>query len=171
MFAMLFAAAALAQGAPAAVAAPALKTEISAPGPERTVLARRLFVAMGAQDSLHSAADAMTKALFDQLADRDDFEKAWRAPAEDAAREAVAAIEPKIMDRWVALWARDLSEADLKAAIAFYESPVAAKINGASAGHQAELKDIIADLEPVIDRDAAARFCQKTTACIWADGI
>lgn len=171
MFAVLAAVAALSQGAPVQPVSPSARIAVTTPNPERTALAARLFKAMGAQDSLAASADAIAGVLFDQLSDRRDFDPAWRAPAETAAREAVAAVEPQIMERWIALWARDLDEAELKAAIAFYESPVAHKINASSVAREAELKSILTDLAPVIDREAASRFCQKTTACLRPDAI
>ena len=144
--------------------APATETTAPAakpPSDRALSLARRYFVAMHFEQTMLQVYENMD--LMQMLAGGEDGDDGLdRKAMNEAAREAISALSPKMVEAMIPVVATHFTEAELEAMVTFYESDIGKSVIDKSATMNGPLLASIMDLMPDYMNDIIDRYCSKT---------
>jgi hypothetical protein len=150
-------------------ATPALAQPAAAPPPpsaHQLELSHRLIAAMHMTDTMNGIIQPLVAQMVDmQTKQLPGFKPEWRQPLIEATQESMNDLFPKLMSRMEVVYAQVLSEDELNASIAFYESSAGQSIlRKLPQALPLVLKDFQSDV--VASRaDIMTRFCKKIGGC------
>ena len=160
----------MATGAAAQPAEPSTKSEQAqtdvTPSPRAVELARRLFVAMHLDHSIHDRLQIMLpEILAAQQKQMPGFKPEWRQPLVDAAVGALDDIMPAYLKNAEAAYARTFTEDELAQAVAYYESPAGQAMLAKGPQLTTILAKDMASRMEGLSADIHLRFCRTTNTC------
>ena len=142
----------------------------AAPSARATDLAKRYIAALHMENMMGEMMKNMAPAILDDVARQrggavpSEMRAAFTSAAEDSAR----AMTPKMMDRIIPVVAESFTEAELAAAVAYYESPLGQAFLAKSPAFMAKATPAMMELMPAYQADMMGRFC-KSVGCNPAD--
>ncbi|HEY8574503.1 DUF2059 domain-containing protein [Phenylobacterium sp.] len=147
-------AAVLAFGAGAADAAPTAK---------QVELARRYMAALHMEEMMGSMMQNLAPAMLDNIAKRSGGQvpPELRKAFTEASAESMQAMTPRMVEVMVPAIADTFTEAELQAAVAYYESPLAKSLLAKTGAYMAKVQPAITRLMPEMQADLEGRLCRK----------
>lgn len=126
-------------------------------------LARRYTAAVRLDKMMDSMMAGMVPGMMDQMAQRRGvvLDERLRAAFVEASRESVRAMTPKMIDVMVPVIAESFTEAELAAAVAYYESPPGQSLMDKMPAYMAKASPAMTKLMPEMQDDLMQRFCTK----------
>lgn len=136
------------------------------PPPEAVALARRLLTAMGMEDDYgHVVVNGLEAQVYDATDEATTLTADQRRAVHDAATDAWAGLREETFNAISVSVARQLDPADLKAILAFYESPVGQRMVQRQPLINTAILGELSVIAPKIQDQFDAIYCRKVGNC------
>ena len=126
-------------------------------------LARRYVVAVRLETQMAAMMDNLMPALLDQSARRRGvtISGEYKAMFAKIASESAVAITPRMTEVMIPVVAETFSEAELQAAVDYYESPLGQAIIAKTPTFTAKVSPALTAIMPEMAADLEARLCRE----------
>jgi hypothetical protein len=133
------------------------------PSPRTMELARRYAAAVQMEEMMGSMMRNMMPGMMDQMAKQRGLtvNPELRIAVTEAAEESVRSMTPKMIDAMLPAIADTFSEAELQAAISYYESPPGKSLLAKAPTFMAKASPAMVALMPAMQADLEERLCKK----------
>lgn len=129
-------------------------------------LARRYVKALHMETTAAAKVSELAAMMLDRMAQRLDarVDPALKSAYAEAVEEATRAMTPRMIDAMLPPLAETFTEAELEAAVTYYESPAAQSLMVKMPAYMARITPAMTALTPDLEADLEARLCKKV-AC------
>jgi hypothetical protein len=141
----------------------AASSAAAAPSAKSVELARRYAAALHMDNMVGSMMNNMMPSMLDQItkARGGEVPSELRIAVAEVAEESARAMAPKMIDAMLPAVAESFTEAELQAAVDYYESPLGQALLAKSPTFMAKATPAMTALMPQMQADFHARLCKK----------
>lgn len=140
---------------------------LAEPTPRALELAQRYAKAINFDIQMAAILDNMVPAMVEQRMKQRGMRMTGelRVALGRVSAETGRAISPKMLEIMIPVIAETYSEAELQAAVAYYESPEGRSLLSKTAVFTAKVTPALTELGPAIEADMEARLCRELGGC------